>query len=95
MLRRLDNRKSSPLPSMSDFEPVGQTKPLKLLKAGTPPGPTNLYLFTLICLLFLTYCPNHWKPFGRLCSRFVLLASPTLRWQVAPGLPRACIARPR
>jgi hypothetical protein len=40
VLRRLDNRKSSPLPSMSDFEPVGQTKPLKLLKAGTPPGPT-------------------------------------------------------
>jgi hypothetical protein len=29
------------LPSMSDFEPVGQTKPLKLLKAGTPPGPTT------------------------------------------------------
>ena len=41
VLRRLDNRKSSPLPSMSDFEPVGQIKPLKLLKAGTPPGPTN------------------------------------------------------
>ena len=44
---------------------------------------------------YYTYCPNCWKWFGRLCSRFVLPASPTLREQVAPGLRRACTVRLR